>query len=164
MKVYSLEIQSAMLVFSTQLCELYCPCNLLFGSVTRLKLFYILLRFCWIGLFSNKNILSVLIFFVLKHSIFVALLFRLFHLFPYCRTFAADLKLFGQHILTPAAVLAALQKQNTQTSKQIFPEKEYRGLSPNFHIHVSVSDVYIPTIDLLAYSAGGNMQTDPGTI
>ena len=23
--------------------------------------------------------------------------------------------------------------------KQIFPEKEYRGLSPNFHIHVSVS-------------------------
>ncbi len=29
--------------------------------------------------------------------------------------------------------------------KQIFPEKEYRGLSPNFHIHVSVSEFYIPT-------------------
>jgi hypothetical protein len=29
-----------------------------------------------------------------------------------------------------------------------FPEKELRGLSPNFHIHVSVSDLYIPTIDL----------------
>ncbi len=27
--------------------------------------------------------------------------------------------------------------------KQIFPEKELRGLSPNFHIHVSVSDWYI---------------------
>ncbi len=27
-------------------------------------------------------------------------------------------------------------------------EKEYRGLSPNFHIHVSVSELYIPTMDL----------------
>jgi hypothetical protein len=25
----------------------------------------------------------------------------------------------------------------------VFPEKELRGLSPNFHIHVSVSDLYI---------------------
>ncbi len=33
--------------------------------------------------------------------------------------------------------------------KQIFPEKELRGHSTNFHIHVSVSDLYIPTIDLL---------------
>jgi hypothetical protein len=32
--------------------------------------------------------------------------------------------------------------------KQIFPEKEYRGLSPNFHIHVSVSELYIPTMGL----------------
>ncbi len=23
----------------------------------------------------------------------------------------------------------------------VFPEKEFRGLSPNFHIHVSVSDL-----------------------
>jgi hypothetical protein len=42
----------------------------------------------------------------------------------------------------------ALQKQNTGNSKQIFPEKEYRGLSPNFHIHVSVRGLYIPTIGL----------------
>ena len=42
----------------------------------------------------------------------------------------------------------ALQRQNTEISKQIFPEKEYRGLSPNFHIHVSVRDLYIPTIGL----------------
>ncbi len=40
----------------------------------------------------------------------------------------------------------ALQRQNTIISKQIFPEKEYRGLSPNFHINASVSDLYIPTI------------------
>jgi hypothetical protein len=41
-----------------------------------------------------------------------------------------------------------LQKQNTEISKQIFSEKEYRGLSPNFHIHASVSDLYIPMIGL----------------
>jgi hypothetical protein len=41
-----------------------------------------------------------------------------------------------------------LQRQNTEISKQIFPEKEYRGLSPNFHIHASVSESYIPTIGL----------------
>jgi hypothetical protein len=42
------------------------------------------------------------------------------------------------------------QRTNTENSKQIFPfpEKELRGHSPNFHIHVSVSDLYIPTIDL----------------
>ena len=27
----------------------------------------------------------------------------------------------------------------------VFPEKELRGLSPNFHSHVPVSDLYIPT-------------------
>jgi hypothetical protein len=32
--------------------------------------------------------------------------------------------------------------------KQIFPEKELCGLSANFHIHVSVSDLYIPMIGL----------------
>ena len=41
-----------------------------------------------------------------------------------------------------------LQRQNTEISKQIFPEKEYQGLSPNFHIHASVSDLYIPMIGL----------------
>jgi hypothetical protein len=43
---------------------------------------------------------------------------------------------------------STLQRQNTEISKQIFPEKEYRGLSPNFHIHASVSDLYIPTIGM----------------
>ncbi len=42
----------------------------------------------------------------------------------------------------------ALQRQNTEILKQIFPEKEYQGVSPNFHIHASVSDLYIPTIGL----------------
>jgi hypothetical protein len=42
----------------------------------------------------------------------------------------------------------ALQRQNAEYLKQIFPEKEYRGLSPNFHIHVSVSELYISTMGL----------------
>ncbi len=33
----------------------------------------------------------------------------------------------------------------------VFPEKERRGLRPNFHIHVSVSDLYIPTIATSTY-------------
>ncbi len=36
---------------------------------------------------------------------------------------------------------AALQRQNAENLKQIFPEKEYQGLSPNFHIYVSVSEL-----------------------
>jgi hypothetical protein len=43
----------------------------------------------------------------------------------------------------------ALQRTpNTENLKQIFPEKELRGHSPNFHIRVSVTNLYIPTIDL----------------
>jgi hypothetical protein len=45
-------------------------------------------------------------------------------------------------------VRCTLQRHNTENSKQIFPEKELRGVSPNFHIHVSVSDSYIPRIGL----------------
>ena len=44
--------------------------------------------------------------------------------------------------------LHALQRQNAENLKQIFPEKEYRDLSPNLHIHVSVSELYIPTMGL----------------
>jgi hypothetical protein len=54
-------------------------------------------------------------------------------------------------ISTYRRVKSALQRQNTEILKQIFPEKEYRGLSSNFHIHASVSDLYISTI---VYSAG----------
>jgi hypothetical protein len=36
----------------------------------------------------------------------------------------------------------------TENSKQIFAEMELRGLVPNFYIHVSVSDLYIPRIGL----------------
>jgi hypothetical protein len=45
-------------------------------------------------------------------------------------------------------IFSALQRKNGENLKQIFPEKEYRGLSPNLHIHVSVSELYIPTMGL----------------
>ncbi len=32
------------------------------------------------------------------------------------------------------------QRHNSENSKHIFPEMELRGLSPDFHIHVPVSD------------------------
>jgi hypothetical protein len=51
-------------------------------------------------------------------------------------------------VLRTQLLKSTLQRQNTEISKQIFPEKEYRGLSPNFHIHASVSDLYIPMIGL----------------
>jgi hypothetical protein len=47
--------------------------------------------------------------------------------------------------------------------KQIFPEKELRGLSPNIGIHVSVSDLYILTIGL-PILLQENIWTDLGNI
>jgi hypothetical protein len=43
----------------------------------------------------------------------------------------------------------------------VFREKEMRGLSPNFHIHVSVSDLYIPTFGPPIFLQQ-NRQTDQG--
>jgi hypothetical protein len=58
--------------------------------------------------------------------------------------YLSSLCVAGIQIKTPYA----LQRQNTEISKQIFPEKEYRGVSPNFQIHASVSDLHISTIGL----------------
>jgi hypothetical protein len=58
---------------------------------------------------------------------------------------------------------STLQRHNNNKSKQIFPEKELRGLSPNVHIHVSVSGLYIPTIGL-PILLQENMWTNLGNI
>jgi hypothetical protein len=65
------------------------------------------------------------------------------HLSQLCKHATKPKKQVGQ-----GATQIALQSNNTEDSKQIFTEKELHGHSPNFHIHVSVSDLYIPTIDL----------------
>ncbi len=57
-------------------------------------------------------------------------------------------KCFSVFYVASTRVPLTLQRQNAENLKQIFPEKEYRGLSPNFHIHVSVSKLYIPTMCL----------------
>jgi hypothetical protein len=44
------------------------------------------------------------------------------------------------------SVCSTLQRHNAEIF--IFLEKELRRLSPSFHIYVSVSDLYIPTIGL----------------
>ncbi len=51
---------------------------------------------------------------------------------------------------------------NTNPS-YVFPEKELRGQGTNFHIYVSVSDVYIPSIGLHVFLQQ-NRQTDRRTI
>jgi hypothetical protein len=61
--------------------------------------------------------------------------------------------------------VCTLQRHNAENSKQIFAENELRGHIPHsdFHIHVSVSDLYIPKIKLpiLQQEIWG---TDPGNI
>ncbi len=42
-------------------------------------------------------------------------------------------------------------------------ELQYNILSPNFHIHVSATDLYIPRIDL-PFLLQPNRQTDPWNI
>jgi hypothetical protein len=67
------------------------------------------------------------------------------------------------NVLNLKPISCALQRDNTENSKQIFPEKELHGLSPNFHIHVSVSDLYIPIIGL-PILLKKKMWTDPGNM
>ncbi len=45
----------------------------------------------------------------------------------------------------------------------VFPEKELRGLIPNFHIHVSVGDLCSPRIGPHIFLQQ-NRQTNPGNI
>jgi hypothetical protein len=42
----------------------------------------------------------------------------------------------------------ALQRHCTDNWEKIFPERKLRGLRPNIFIHISVSDLYIPTVGL----------------
>jgi hypothetical protein len=58
---------------------------------------------------------------------------------------------------------ATLQRKYTENSKHIFPEMKLRGLSPNSYIYVSVSNLYIPTIDL-PIQLQGNSWTHRGNI
>ncbi len=60
--------------------------------------------------------------------------------------FRQSLKGPFSQIGTASEVVHSLKRTSTENWKQIFPEKELLGHSPNFHIHVSVSDLSIPRI------------------
>ncbi len=68
------------------------------------------------------------------------------------------------HVTPAGFIFTCVVCTAMNNSKQIFPEKELRGHSPNFQIYVSVNDLYVYTLDWSSYSAAGNMWTDPGSI
>ncbi len=58
--------------------------------------------------------------------------------------------------------MTTIERDNTENSKQIFPEKEIARPQSSFHSHVSVSDLYtIPRISLPILMQE-NMWTDLG--
>jgi hypothetical protein len=59
-----------------------------------------------------------------------------------------QLNIERQQFSQPTKELTNTRPRGLRIWYKIFPEKEYRGLSPNFHIHVSVSELYIPTMGL----------------
>ncbi len=65
-----------------------------------------------------------------------------------CLVVMYKLLVYSGLLMLWSALQFCTKRNNTENSKQIFPEKGLRGLSPNFHIHVSVSDFYIPAIGL----------------
>ncbi len=51
---------------------------------------------------------------------------------------------FSFNITEKPSILFCEYKNCKEISINVFPEKKLRGLCPHFHIHVSVSDLYIP--------------------
>ncbi len=74
-----------------------------------------------------------------------------------------SLNLKNYQIYLQHVILLHCKETIAENLKPIFPEKELRGLSPNFHIQVSASDLYISTIDL-PILLQDNMWTDPGNM
>jgi hypothetical protein len=72
-----------------------------------------------------------------------------------------DCKLFSLHCKKRAGEI----QYKCLIPVYVFPEmkQNYNVLSPNFHIHVSVSGLYIHSIDL-PILLNPNRQTDPGNI
>ncbi len=63
----------------------------------------------------------------------------------------------------PGPKRRALQRHNTENSKQIFARKGIGQPQSQSHIHVSVRDLYLPTIDL-PILLQKNIWTNPGNI
>jgi hypothetical protein len=63
--------------------------------------------------------------------------------------------------IVSASASTVAQPHCKEISIYVFQEKELRGLSPNFHIHVPVDDLYIPPIGPPIFLQQ-NRQTDLG--
>jgi hypothetical protein len=68
---------------------------------------------------------------------------------------------WGQRLEDPVCGKSTLHRYCTENWEKIFSETKLRGLSPNFYIHISVSELYIPTIGL-PILLQQNRWTDPG--
>jgi hypothetical protein len=75
------------------------------------------------------------------YGIYSALFNNVFEALTACVDNSLQLSIFAEIIHT-------LHRQNTKILKQIFPEKEYRGLIPISTFMRAVSALYIPTIAL----------------
>ncbi len=73
------------------------------------------------------------------------------------------LKLIGDKICCMLLKLAVPIKHCNDKPIYLFPEKQLRDLLPNFHIHVSVSDINIPMIGPYIFLQQ-NRQTERGNI
>ncbi len=77
-------------------------------------------------------------------------------------------QLDGKFIFVPICIQVhlipgVLRPHCKENPNYVFLFQELRGLTPSFHIHVSMSDLYNPRISL-HISLQQNRQTDPGNI
>jgi hypothetical protein len=74
--------------------------------------------------------------------------FHCSHVFMHVYLYVNKYRNISERVLYCTLETNALQRHDTENLKQIFPGKELSDFSLSFHIHVSVSDLYIPTIHL----------------
>ncbi len=88
-----------------------------------------------------------------------------FEKFYYSEVFTDIINNFSTGMLSYQVVLLSNNNKLhcTENPSYVFLFWELSGLSPNFHIHVSASDLYIPRIGSHIFLQQ-NRQTDPGSI
>jgi hypothetical protein len=64
------------------------------------------------------------------------------------QSYVCSCRLLSKIVLSALCMYYALQRHNTEKTKQIFPGKQLHSYRPNSYIHVSVSDLCIPLIGL----------------
>jgi hypothetical protein len=78
-------------------------------------------------------------------------------------SFLRDAYQFWTVLLRSAKFQISRKDTVPKTGTKIFSEKKLCGVGPNFYVHISVSDLYIPTTSL-PFWLQQNRWTDPGKI